>query len=206
MSGRVRLQSRSLQRWGKKINGRLKCTCGEENPYWAGYCSACGTRFGRENRDAAYEKTVWKDLDDLKERIEETKPVKFWKKCLDNFWVKLAIIVICLLPAILIRLENGFEFRLVESEQYSIQYNKQADEHHLFTKQDQIAVDLYCPGEVECIETYLIDEDQAIAEITVSQPGEAIVLYPQETGYVRIVAVYTSGKTERLNVYVFKTD
>ena len=189
---------------------KLKCTCKYENDFSVRYCRGCGQDYRQKEHKEfvkeAYERTVWHEFENIKEDVENLPGIiGFYKKYLDNTLVKLLIILLCLLPAFLIRAKFGSTFRMLESEQYTVQYNETADEYHLFTELDEITVEMYCPGEISSLESHLMDDGGEILETLEYSLEDPVTLKPMETGYVRLEALYADGRVEGMNLYVFQT-
>ena len=95
---------------------------------------------------------------------------------------------------------------MLESDQYTVEYNKQVDEYHLFTELEEVQVELYCPGEVQSLASHMMDDNGQTLETVEYSLEDPVILKPMETGYVRLEAIYADGQVDGMTLYVFKQE
>ena len=175
--------------------------CGEENAYGVNYCKYCGTSFSDEDKDEAYFGTFWGAL----EKLEDAWAAVRLKKLTDSRPVRIATIVLILAAGLLARHFNGSQMRVMQSEEYTVEYNTVADEYYLLTTRDEIAAQWYFPHQVETLNVSRCAEDGTVLERTGYDPSSAIMLQADTGEHFLIEADYVSDAAESQTVYVFKT-
>ena len=91
----------------------MKCTkCGQENLLKAQFCSSCGYRFSDEERQAAYDATVWGKLD----KISEAKDWITLNKITGNKFFRIAVLVLIILWGIMSGGNRGDKMMILESD------------------------------------------------------------------------------------------
>ena len=141
----------------------MKCkNCGKENLLKAKYCSSCGHEFSEEERQAAYDSTVWGKLDKLK----KVKSFATLEVITSHPVFRAVFLVALILIGVMTGTNRGSEMRPMESGEYTVGYNREKDEYYLFTEKESVNVSVYLPGKPEGI------------KVTAEKDGE--VLYTKE--------------------------
>lgn len=126
----------------------MKCRkCGNKNAYQANYCYTCGNKFTKEDQEKASNEGITGVL----------KKSKKWYDTLtlsvitSKLWFRiLSILGILFISFIGIYL-NGTHLKIVESEDYSYQYNEKLKEYYLYTKDSSTKLNLYAVGKKDSL-------------------------------------------------------
>ena len=126
----------------------MKCRkCEKENLIKAQYCSSCGSEFSDEERQAAYDETIWGKLD----KIKEAKEWITLDKITGSKYFKIALLVLIILWGIMSGGNKGDKMLILESDDYTVRYNSNLDEYYVFTGKEEVDLDLYLPGKPQGI-------------------------------------------------------
>ena len=137
----------------------MKCkNCGSENLMCARYCENCGHPFTEEEREEAYGRTFFGKLDGIK-KLKSFVTLEF---ITSNPIFRAAFLVLLVFIGIRTGTNRGSEIRPLESESYTVGYNKETDEYYLFTDLDEVDVSLYLPGKPQGIRVSADREDANI--------------------------------------------
>ena len=95
----------------------MKCLkCGYENPITAEYCHMCGTEFTEQQRQEAYDKTIYGKLD----RLENLKGWADLSNITGNIIFRLIIIAGLAAMAFYNVTRNGTHLSIAKSSQYTL--------------------------------------------------------------------------------------
>lgn len=142
--------------------------CSYKNPTQSWYCYQCGTMFTAKEKETARNSGFVGFL----KRLRNAYDTLTFSKITSNKYFRIASILVVLGIGIWGILIHGHHFKIVESDYYSYQYNKQLDEYYLYTKDNETKVNLYKLGKVDTLDvsyynenndlissdTYLLDE------------------------------------------------
>ena len=137
----------------------MKCNnCGKENLLKAKYCSSCGFAFSDEERQAAYDSTVWGKLDKLK----EAKGYLTFEAITSHPVFRVLFLAALIFVGIVTGTNKGSVMRPLESAEYTVGYNQERDEYYLFTEKDSVNVAVYLPGKPEGIKVTAEKDNEVI--------------------------------------------
>ena len=178
----------------------MKCLkCGYENPITAEYCHMCGTEFTEQQRQEAYDKTIYGKLD----RLENLKGWADLSNITGNIIFRLIIIAGLAAMAFYNVTRNGTHLSIAESSQYTLSRN--GEEFYVTTDLDTVSLITYLPKEAETITVHQI-ENGLPKQVITQAPSEPITVTKTDTGYYTIRADYTDEKWEQLTVFVCPGD
>ena len=124
----------------------MKCkNCGKENLIQAHYCVSCGHPFGEEERQAAYNDTIWGKLDQLK----KAKEIVTLEAITSHPVFRVLFLALLIIVGVLTGSNKGSVMRPLESDAYTVAYDRKQNEYYLFSEQEEVAVPLYLPGKPE---------------------------------------------------------
>ena len=157
----------------------MKCrNCGRENLMCAHYCESCGDSFSEEEREESYGRTFFGRLDSIKE-LKSYVTLEF---ITSNPVFRIVFLVLLIAVGVLTGTNRGSEMRPLESESYTVGYNKETHEYYLFTDLDEVDVSLYLPGHPEGIrvsadrgDTNIYTEDYGTDEVPVLVKDPSVV-------------------------------
>lgn len=177
----------------------MVCTvCGNrDNRLKANYCKICGKAFSDEERKEAYDRTVYGKID----RILDTKGWLTLGKITGNIFVRIAVLLVLGLLLLLNIRANGSKLSILNSGEYSLAYNKEADEYYVLTDKESIQLSVYLPKKtdscvVESFENGILRET---LQVTEKQP---VTVKSTENGYFILKAEYGNGSHEEILFFV----
>lgn len=172
--------------------------CNEKNLYKAHYCQKCGTVFTEEDREKAYSKTIFGFVN----KLEDLFSMLTLDKITGNIYFKIVSILFVLVIGVYNVMSNGNVFKILESEQYRVQYNTKTDEYYLISSESIFNVSLYLPKEVHLIYVSELDDANAMIEKVEYTLNDEIVLEQTNHRY-EIEVVYHNQSSEKVVIRVF---
>ncbi len=106
------------------------------------YCSVCGEKINIKDYEKDYNKTVWGILD----KISDWWEIIQLKKFTDHWITKLLILTLILGWGLFDIYSEYTNIKLLESDNYKIEYNKKLDEYYIRTPQNEVNINMYIPG------------------------------------------------------------
>lgn len=180
----------------------MKCVkCEADLHYGDKFCNTCGEHVAKNAYEEDYKKTIWGKLDKLNDWWETLTLKKF----LDNWIVKILILVAILGWGVFDAYTDLTNIKLLESESYKIEYNKKADEYYIKTDEEEINLELYIPRHSEKITVKeFIGEDEINAREMLPEEyqKEAVKVKKGEFDYVTVSSVKGEKVTDTVKVYV----
>ena len=171
----------------------MKCTkCGHENLLKAQYCSSCGYRFSDEERQAAYDATVWGKLD----KISEAKDWITLNKITGNKFFRIAVLALIILWGIMSGGNRGDRMMILESDDYAVRYNSNQNEYYVFTDKDEVDLNLYIPGTPQGISVSSETLDGSSIDQEEYEIGERITLIKSDGILYRVTGEYEKNEKE----------
>lgn len=176
----------------------MKCrNCGKENLLKAHYCHNCGHPFSDEERQAAYDSTIWGKLDKLK----KMKEFITLEAITSHPVFRALFLALLIIIGVLTNTNKGDVMRPLESEEYTVTYNQKRKEYYLFTEEDSVAVPLYLPGKPEKIK---ISADKGNENVFTREYSlnESPVLTKDPSVVYTMYGIY-EGKEEKIIVLLY---
>lgn len=180
----------------------MKCPdCKTKNIPDANYCYKCCHNFTEQEKENAYNKTIFGLLDKIKAKYEKYTLKRFT----DSIQFKIISILFILAIGIYATINYGLEFRVEKSSNYQIQYNKKQDEHYLIVSDDETPLNLYIPSRTkEIVVKEWSNDNELIKENQYSISENITLKVTNPEDYYTIEAIYKSDKTDKLKIYVYK--
>ncbi|MCR5161441.1 MAG: hypothetical protein K6C06_06675 [Lachnospiraceae bacterium] len=126
----------------------MKCRyCGSDNIMKANYCSACGQQMPEEDRQKAWNATVYGKI----EMLEKAKAWVTLEAITSHPFVRALMLVLILAYGLLLYRTFGNKFAVRNSTEYTVAYNKDLDEYYIGSGQKEFNLNLYVPGKAESI-------------------------------------------------------
>lgn len=174
----------------------MKCIkCLTKNINQANYCKKCGYKFSDKEREAASRWTlVW--CIKKAEKIKEICSGNFnaFGFITDTIAYKVISLLVVLAIGIYFAVANGLDVKIKESDNYKLQFNKEANEYYILVKEMTTLLDVYLPNDVENLTLTNYDyKDNVIIE-NVYNPNDEIVLKADSRDYYVLKA--KQGKKE----------
>ncbi len=179
----------------------MKCIkCGTKNVHNANYCKKCAYEFSLNEQKAAEK---WTFIGIVK-RIEEVKEKVTFGWIFDSLIFKILSILVVLIVGLLFVFNNGSDFRLLESDVYSIKYNEELDEYYLFTKEDKVDLSMYIPKAIEKFNVKLYENKDIMLSDVDYDLDDNIVLYSNDNlGYYELEVKYNEKDSDVLKLFVY---
>lgn len=178
----------------------MKCSqCGYDNPTTAHYCHMCGQMFSVQQRQEAYDQTIFGRLD----KLEEMKGWIDLSNITGNIFFRLVVIAVVAMMAFYNVTRNGTHLSIAESSQYTLTRN--GNEFYVTTDQDTVDLITYLPKEAEMITVQKI-ENGIPQQVSQHSMDEQIRVEKTDTGYYTIRADYTDDNSEQMTVFVCTGD
>ncbi len=179
----------------------MKCIkCRTKNITKAKYCKKCAYEFSKEEQKAARKKTLIGKI----EWLEKAYEVCTLKVITDHIIFKVISILIIMGVGMYIWINHGIDLRLLNSKDYSIQYNINEEEYYLMTDNDKVLLNLYIPNRTEEITIVHYDEEDNIIEEKKYKPKEEIILETKEKEYYVLNVEYLYDNEDSFKFYVLK--
>lgn len=170
--------------------------CKTKNITKAQYCRNCGCAFTDEQRQAAYDRTIYGKID----KLEKWKGYLTLEVITGHPVFKTVVLVAILLWGIFLGRSNGNQMLILESESYRVQQNVTTGEYYVLTQQDSVSLALYLPRKAETVQLQAIVKDAVVQEQNFTAE-EQPSLECGAAEYYYITADY-GDSTERITVYV----
>lgn len=172
--------------------------CHTENIIKAKFCQHCGSAFTDEQREEAYDRTIFGMID----KLEKWKGYITLEAITGHPVFKTLILVAILIWGLLLGRTNGNQMLILESEAYRVEQHATTGEYYVLTPQDSVSVSLYLPRKVDTVKLQAIVDDQVAQEQSFTAEEQPLL----ESGvaeYYYIIADY-GDSTEQITVYLVK--
>ena len=174
----------------------MKCTnCNTENLLKACYCKECGTQFTDEQKEAAYNKTVFGIID----RIESLWGNLHLDFITGSRWFQLATIGVLAVYMAFVLITNGNQMKIVDSADYDVTYLTDTKAWCLTTDLDAVTVELYIPGKTETVDIITVDSNNIFVTQNTYSTDSSIVLMQNDNLHYIVQAA-----DRQLEVYLVK--
>ncbi len=145
------------------------CKCKYDNRIKANYCYKCGYKFTEEEKNAAFNETSVGQLENIEDKISNLD-------IRNHKWYKVLSVIVTLGIGLFYLFTYGFRFKILESPNYKIQYNKKVDEYYIITEESEVGIDLYAPGNDGKVKITLYNDDkEVLSSNTVSKDKKVIL-------------------------------
>ena len=179
----------------------MRCThCSADNPLIAHYCGVCGHPFTEEERQSAYDQTIYGKVDKAR-KIKDYITLDFIK---GSRWFKVLTLLAILALGIWLRLSGVNALRLESGDGYRIEYLEETDTYYLISEQEAVDLRLVVPGGTSELTVEELDGDgNPIASRSVSVDDGVSLAVSGESCY-ELQSYRDDRLTGSLTVYVFR--
>lgn len=178
----------------------MKCTkCGCQNITKANYCRQCGNAYTEEDRKKAYNQTLYGKLDQL----SNLKAIVSLEVITSNKLFRALVIVAILWMGYYISASDNRKLQILESDDYTIEYNTVENEYYLDTDKNSIELSLYVPQEYQELSLRQFDQNDVLLNEQKCSLEDNLVLNNSAQCYYIIEAVYESAQSENLTLYIY---
>lgn len=179
----------------------MRCIkCGIKNITKADYCKRCGNKFSEKEQKTARRKTIIGKI----ELIEDIYNTCTLKVITGHIAFKICSLLIVLGIGISFWINNGLNLKLLDGDNYDVQYNTNEDEYYLLTTDTKVFLNLYVPNRTEDIVITHYDIDNNLIEEKKYKPTEEIILETKEKEYYVLNVNYLYDNSESFKFYVLQ--
>ena len=171
--------------------------CKTSNITKAYFCKNCGNQFTKEDRDKAYNRTIFGIITN----IRKLKAYATMSVITSKPWFKALTLVSILLYGLLQVKTNGSQMKIQPSEYYEVQYNKVAEEYYITSQNSQIGLNLYLPKEAEDISVIEMDLNNNPKKSYVYEQNDNIVVNYKTNAKYRIQTNFVDNKSQTIDFY-----
>lgn len=183
----------------------MKCIkCTTKNINSANYCKKCGNKFlEAEQKSAKRWSLVW-----FLERIDDIKSLWKFSFITDHIAFKIGSILAVLAVGVYSIITNGSNLKILESDDYQIQYNAKLSEYYLLVENSEAELNLYIPKKTEKLTVEHFDKDNKLLGEQTYNEEDNIVLVSNtiEEDYYIIKTMYDENESESLKIYIYRED
>jgi hypothetical protein len=172
--------------------------CQKKNIIKAKFCQHCGSAFSDEERQKAYDRTIFGKID----KLEKWKGYITLDAITGHPIFKTAVLLFILLWGIFLGRSNGNQMLIMESNSYKVQQHITTGEFYVISDRDSVMLSLYLPRQTESVKLQAVVDGQVAQEQDFSAE-EQPRLESGAAEYYYIVADY-GDKTEQITVYLVK--
>jgi len=179
----------------------MKCIkCLSKNIYKANYCRNCGYQFSSKEQKIAKRKTIIGKIEYLEELYDNFR----FKFITDHIVFKILSILIVLGIGIVFIVKYDNNLKLVNSDNYKIQYNKRDNEYYIITNNYEVPLEIYVPESCESLSVTMNDNDnQFITKKNYLLDDDIILETKLDKSYYIIEGKNKNGDVDKLKVYIF---
>lgn len=181
---------------------KMKCTkCKTELHYGDKFCNSCGEKIEKGAYEQDYKKTIWGKVDKLSDWWETFTLKKF----IDNWVVKTGILLLVLLWGFFDAYTDLTNIKFLESENYTVQYNKTEDEYYIRTSEKEVDLNLYIPRHSEKITITEYNGENAVSSkdmLAKDYKAHPVKVKNNASVFVTISSVRNEKITDTVKFYV----
>ena len=170
--------------------------CGKKNITKAQYCGSCGAPFSQEQREKAYNKTIFGII----EKVEELKGYATLEAVTGHPVFRVAVLVLILVAGLLLGRPHGDHLTILKSDAYQVQQEMQTGEYYVLTEEDSLVLELYFPRKVENLTVRQYRGEKLMYERSFSAEDAIALEKSHERTYV-VEADY-GDDTQAITLYV----
>ena len=172
--------------------------CHKDNPLNAKYCDGCKYEFNSEDRDKAYEKTVFGKIDKIIDSFKKLINTANLSIVINNRIFRIGLLVLLVAGGIFLNASKE-SYAIIPSEEYRVEYNQSLNEYYLYTEDDYINLKLYLSNDIsEVVVKTFSYNDIAVSDVTYGVNAR-IVLNRYTDGYYEIIENDISFKVDIIN-------
>ncbi len=179
----------------------MKCEkCGYELNYGAKYCNACGEKVPKDTYKEVYDHTVWGYTDKFLNWYDTLT----LKKVTGNIIFKIVVLLLVLLVGVFNAYSSYANIRLLKSEEYSIEHDKNLGFYYIITPDEQVNILMYIPKNTEKVVVKGIDGDNETAktEFLPDDYAKGIIAKKNEFDYITVETIKGDKISDSINLIV----
>lgn len=180
----------------------MKCLkCESPLTYGDKFCNICGEKIEKRVYEEDYKKTIWGKIDKLTDWYDTL----LFKKITDSIIFKIVILVLILLWGVFDVYTDLADIRILESENYTAEYNKKSDEYYIYTNDEEVILNVYVPGYTENVKVkeFLENDIKNEREITSVQGNSGLITVKKgDFDYIIIDTLRNEKVTDSVKLYI----
>ena len=182
----------------------MKCIkCRTNNVHNANYCKKCAYKFSEEEQKAAEK---WTFVGFLK-FFEKVKKYVTFDFITGETWFKVGSIIVVLGIGICFAITNGFYLKIEESENYNGNYNRELNEHYLYSEKEETELNLYVPDRaIKLIVKHYDKGDKLLKEEEHDVTDNIVLDSNSDEDYYILEAQYEKNNFDRLKLFIYQTE
>ncbi len=186
----------------------MKCKkCCAKNINNANYCNSCGNKFTEQDRKKATRWTlVWflEKYDKIMSYIDLSFLGNYIKSKSLKILYKISSVLIVLAIGIYFLISRGINAKILEGEDYKVQYNTELEEYYLLSNKEETKLNLYIPNRAKGITVQLLDKENKIIEENDYEANSSITLDKNENENYYIFEIkYGNNNLDKFKIYVY---
>ena len=132
--------------------------CQKKNIIKARFCRHCGRTFTEEQRQKAYDRTIFGKI----EKLEKWKSYITLEAITSHPIFKTLVLVAILVWGIFLGRSNGNQMLILENDAYQVQQHAATGEYYILTQAERVSVDLYLPQKAEAVTLQAVVDGQVV--------------------------------------------
>ena len=182
----------------------MKCPkCNFKNHYLASYCNNCGYKYN----DKEKEKSENRSFIGLLKGIDKLMSILDLSIINDKWYYKLVTLLGVLFIGFITFTNYGNHLKLVNSNEYKIEYNTNSNEYYLLSNNKEINLSLFIPNKVKKINiNYYDNNDNLINSNTYDSNSEIKLISSSNNDYYILEGIYNENNLDRLKLYIYEVD
>ena len=176
--------------------------CNTKNIVKAKYCKKCKKEFSDEEREKAYNKTIWHKL----EKIEEWYNHLTLETITGHILFKIGSLLIVLGIGIYYWLTIGINTCLLQSKDYDVYHNKEKNEYYLLLKEekDNVDLNLYVPNRVKELSIKHYNLEGKEKDNLSYEEGKELSLKAFDDDYYILTSKYSKKEKDEFKIIVYR--
>ena len=178
--------------------------CNSKLHYGDKFCNVCGEKIDTTGYEKEYNKTIWGVID----KIADFLDIIMLKKITGNWIVKVLLLLAIAGWGFFDAYTDFASIRILESESYSVEYNKNLDEYYVRTSKDEIDLNLYIPKYTDNIKFKEVNdketsvEDMTVEEYIEKKKEKELLVKKNSFEYLTVDSVRNGKVSDSIKVYI----
>lgn len=180
----------------------MKCEkCSSDLHYGDKYCNICGEEIEKSAYDEDYNKTIWGIIDKGTDWYDKI----FLKKITGSWIFKIFLLLLVIGWGFLDAYTDYTSIKILESDHYSVEYNKRLDEFYVRTSEDSVDLNLYIPGHTDKIifREYTNNEITSLKAMTYEEyKSQKLTVKKDAFDYMTVDSLKEDKLSDKIKIYV----
>ena len=179
----------------------MKCShCTADNLLMANYCCACGAAFTDAERKAAYDQTVYGQID----KARRVKDIVTLEIITGSRWFKILTLLVILALGIWLRMSGVGALRLETGSGYRLEYLKETDAYYVISEADAVDLRLVVPNRTTELSAEEYDAGGTLLSQRSCSADAGVSLEVSGTAHYVLRSYRGEKATGSLTVYVYR--